>query len=104
MNAPISEDARQDVVTVIRLVPLSGPERPGADSAIVASFESACLRTEGNALFLIIRNESTHKRLKVGDVVQWGAQPFGVVWLAEQGAGDVGVAAAGTLEAEGGQR
>ena len=84
---------------MIRLVPLSRAERPGGESALVASFESACLRTEGDAIFLVIRNESRHGRLKVGDIVQWVAEPFGVVWLAERGPGDARVAWAGAPEA-----
>jgi hypothetical protein len=50
------------------------------------------MRTEGDAIFLVVRNESTLGRLKVGDIVQWVAEPLGVVWLAERGAGDAGVA------------
>jgi hypothetical protein len=86
------EHALTDVVTVIRLVPLGRAERAGGESAIVASFGSACMRTEGDAIFLVVRDESTLGRLKVGDIVQWVAEPFGVVWLAERGAGDAGVA------------
>ena len=83
MKAGAAEDALKDVVTVIRLVPLARSGRPGAESAIVASFGSACMRTEGDAIFLVVRNESTLGRLKVGDIVQWVAEPFGVVWRAE---------------------
>ena len=86
------DDAPTEVVTVIRLVPLGRAERASGGSAIVASFGSACMRTEGDAIFLVVRNESTLGRLKVGDIVQWVAEPFGVVWLAERGAGDAGVA------------
>jgi hypothetical protein len=85
------DDAPKEVVTVIRLVPLGRAERASGGSAIVASFGSACMRTEGDAIFLVVRNESTLGRLKVGDI-QWIAEPFGVVWLAERGAGDAGVA------------
>jgi hypothetical protein len=99
MSAPTPENALTDVVTVIRLVPLAGSARPSAESAIVASFGSACMRTEGDAIFLVVRNESTLERLKVGDIVQWVAEPFGVVWLAERGAGDARVAGAGAPEA-----
>jgi hypothetical protein len=86
------EHARTDVVTVIRLVPLGRAERAGGESAIVANFGSACMRTEGDAIFLVVRDESTLGRFKVGDIVHWVAEPFGVVWRAERGAGDAGVA------------
>jgi hypothetical protein len=85
------EDAAEDVVTVIRLVPLGGAERASGESAMVASFGRACMRTDGDAIFLVVRDESTLERLKVGDIVQWVAEPFGVVWLAERGAGVTGV-------------
>ena len=91
MSARTPENPLTDVVTVIRLVPLAGSTRLSAESAIVASFGSAHMRTEGAAIFLVIRNESTLGRLKVGDIVQWVAEPFGVVWLAERGAGDARV-------------
>jgi hypothetical protein len=75
-----------DVVTVVRLMPL-GPAGQGTDqSGIVANFERACLRTEGDAIFLVIRNESSLVRLEVGDIVHWVAEPFGVVWRAERAA------------------
>lgn len=84
------ENAPNDVVTVVRLVPLGRAERAGSESSIVASFRRACSRAEGDAIFLVVRNESTVGRFKVGDVVHWVAEPFGVVWLAERGAGDTG--------------
>ena len=86
------EDARQDVVTVIRLVPLGTAEGASDESAVVASFGRASMRTEGDSIFLVVRNGSTLGRLKVGDVVHWVAEPFGVVWLAERGADGAGVA------------
>ena len=83
----------KDVVTVIRLVPLARAERASDEPAIVASFEEASMRrTEGDAVFLVVHNDSTFGRLKVGDVVHWVAEPFGVVWRAEHAAGDAGVA------------
>jgi hypothetical protein len=85
MSARTPADALQDVVTVIRLVPLSRAERPCAESAIVTSFGRASMRTEEDAVFLVVGNELTRGRLKVGDIVQWVAEPFGVVWLAERG-------------------
>jgi len=99
MSARTAENTLTDVVTVIRLVPLAGSARLSAESAIVASFGSACMRTEGDAIFLVVRDESTLGRLKVGDIVQWVAEPFGVVWLAERGPGDARVAWAGAPEA-----
>jgi hypothetical protein len=92
MSARTGEDTLTDVVTMIRLVPLGRAERRGGKPAIVASVANAYSRTEGDAVFLVVRNESTVRRLKVGDTVQWVAEPFGVVWLAERGAGDAGVA------------
>lgn len=84
----IQDDATKDVVTVIRLVPLGSAEGEGGESAMVASFGTACLRTEGDSVYLVGRHESTLGRIKVGDIVQWVAEPFGVVWLAEREAGD----------------
>jgi hypothetical protein len=99
VSARIREEALKDVVTVIRLVPLTRSAQPGGESAIVASFGIACMRTEGNATFLVVPDESTVGRLKVGDIVHWVAEPFGVVWLAERGAGDARLAWAGAPEA-----
>jgi hypothetical protein len=99
MSVGAPQNALTDVVTVIRLVPLARSAQPSAESAIVASFGSACMRIDGDAIFLVVRNESTLGRLKVGDIVQWVAEPFGVVWLAERGAGDARVAWAGAPEA-----
>jgi hypothetical protein len=87
MSARTPEDARQDV-TVIRLVPLGRANGRGPESAIVTSFGRASMRTEDDAVFLVVGNELTRGRLKVGDIVQWAAEPFGVVWLAEQGVDD----------------
>jgi hypothetical protein len=64
-------------VAVIRLVPLGGAEQASGQSAIVASFGSASLRTEGNCIFPVGRHESTLGRVKVGDIVQWVAEPSG---------------------------
>ena len=91
MSARTPGEPLTDVVTVIRLVPLARSAQPSAESAIIASFGSACMRTEGDAMFLVVRDESTLGRLKVGDIVEWVAEPFGVVWLAERGAADAGV-------------
>jgi hypothetical protein len=81
------EDALTEAVTVVRLVPLGRADRTGGESAIVANFGSAYARTEGDAVFLVVQKESTLGGLKVGDVVHWVAEPFGVVWRAERGAG-----------------
>jgi len=64
-----TENAPADVVTVVRLVPLGRAEQGTDQSAIVASFGRACLQTEGDAVFLVIRNEASLARLKVGDIV-----------------------------------
>lgn len=81
-----TENAPADVVTVVRLVPLGRAEQGTDQSAIVATFGRACLQTEGDAVFLIIRNEASLARLKVGDIVHWVAEPFGVVWRADYAA------------------
>jgi len=75
---------QEDVVTVTRLVSLGHAERTGAESAIVATVGGASMRTEGDSIFLVIRDAATLRRLKVGDVVHGVAERFGVVWLAEQ--------------------
>ena len=80
----IEADPPEDVVTVIRLVPLRRAERADAESAIVANVGHAGVRTDGDSIFLVARNESSLRRIKAGDVVQWIAEPFGVVWLAER--------------------
>jgi len=77
-------DRSDEVVTVIRLVSLGHAERQGAESAIVATVGQASKHTEGNSIFLVARNESVVRHIKAGDIVQWVAEPFGVVWLAEQ--------------------
>ena len=83
-----ADHSNDDVVTVIRLVPLGRPEREDARSAIVATVGQASMRTEGSSIFLVARNESTVRRIQVGDIVQWVAEPFGVVWVAEHRSGD----------------
>jgi hypothetical protein len=76
----------KDVVTVIRLVPLRRADGSSGESAIVASFASACVRREGDAVFLVVRDGPFLERLEVGDIVHWVAEPFGVVWRAERAA------------------
>ena len=77
----------EGVVTLVRLMPLGRAEQGTDQSAIVASFGRAYLRTEGDAIFLVIRDESPVGRLEVGDIVHWVAEPFRVVWRAERAAG-----------------
>ena len=84
-------DSPEDLVTVIRLVPLGRAGRTDTRSGIVATFGHASMRTAGDSIFLVARNESALRRIKAGDIVQWVAEPFGVVWLAERGVGDAGV-------------
>ena len=81
-----------DVVTVIRLVSLGRAERQGTESAIVATVGQASTRLEGNSIFLVARNESAVRHIKVGDIVQWVGEPFGAVWLAECRAGGASAA------------
>src|SRR5258705_11924804 len=78
-----SDDELTSVVTVIRLVPLRRADGTGEETAIVASFESASMRREGDAIFLLVRDAATLGRLKVGDIIHWVAEPLGVVWRAE---------------------
>jgi len=73
-----------DVVTLIRLLPLPRVEATAAESAIVASFGKASVRTESDSIFLVVRNEAALRRIKVGDVIQWVAEPFGAVWRTER--------------------
>jgi hypothetical protein len=87
-----AQNAPRDVVTVVRLVRLAPGERATDESAIVASFGRVGLWTVGEDIFLVVHDEETRGRLKVGDIVQWVAEPFGVVWLAECGARGAGVA------------
>ena len=75
---------QDDVVTVIRLVSLARADREGPESAVVATVGQASTRLEGNSVFLVARNESVVRHIKVGDIVQWVGEPFGAVWLAEQ--------------------
>ena len=85
----IAEGAsKDDVVTVVRLMPLGRTEPARDGSAIVTSVGRAYARTEGDSIFLLVPSESTLGRIEVGDVVQWGAEPFRVAWLAERGAED----------------
>jgi len=75
-----------EVVTVVRLVPLGRAEGAGGGAAIVASAGTACLRIEGDSIFLVGRQASPLVRLEVGDMVHWipDAEPFGVLWRAER--------------------
>ncbi len=77
-------DRSDDVVTLIRLIPLPRVEATDAESAIVASFGKASLRTESDSIFLVVRNELAFCRIKVGDIIQWVAEPLGVAWLTKR--------------------
>jgi hypothetical protein len=77
-------DRSDDVVTVIRLVSLGPAARGDGNSGIVTTMGQASMRTQGDFTFLVTRDASTLRRLKVGDIVHWSAEPFGVAWLAEQ--------------------
>ena len=76
--------SQDEVVTVIRLVSLGRADREGTESAVVATVGQASTRIEGNSVFLVARNESVVRHIRVGDIVQWVGEPFGAVWLAEQ--------------------
>ena len=80
----------KDVVTVMRLVPLCPADATSQESAIVASFQSAWVRTEGDAVFLVVRNDCAPGGFKVGDIVHWVGEPFGIVWRAEYAADATG--------------
>jgi hypothetical protein len=73
----------KDVVTVMRLVPLGRADGTSQESGIAASFASAWVRTEGDAFFLVVPDARALGGFKVGDIVHWVAEPFGVVWRAE---------------------
>ena len=81
-----------DVVTVIRLVSLGRAEPADANAGIVTTVGQASIRTEGDSIFLVTRDPSALRSLKVGAVVHWVADRLGVVWLAEQRGDDVGLA------------
>lgn len=74
----------EDVVTVVRLVSLGRDGRGDATAGIVTTVGQASVRAEGDSIFLVTRDASAVRHLKVGDIVHWEADRFGVVWLAEQ--------------------
>jgi len=88
-------DRSDDVVTVIRLVSPGRADRGDANSGIVTTVGQASIRTEGDSFLLVTRDELALRRLRVGDIVEWVADRFGVVWRAEQRAGDAGVKESG---------
>ena len=88
-------DRSDDVVTVIRLVSLGRTDRGDAHSGIVTTVGQASIRTEGDSFFLVKRDESALRRLRVGDIVHGVTDRFGVVWRAEQRADDAGLKESG---------
>ena len=88
-------DRSDDVVTVVRLVSLGRADRGDANSGIVTTVGQASIRTEGDSFLLVTRDESALRRLRVGDIVHWVADRFGVVWRAEQPADDAGMKESG---------
>jgi len=88
-------DRSDDLVTVIRLVSLGRADRGDANSGIVTTVGQASIRTEGDSFLLVTRDASALPRLRVGDIVYWVAERFGVVWRAEQRADDAGVKESG---------
>jgi hypothetical protein len=88
-------DRSDDVVTVVRLVSLGRADRGGANSGIVTTLGQASIRTEGDSFLLVTRDTSALRRLRVGDIVHWVADPLGVVWRAEQPADDAGMKESG---------
>jgi len=83
-------DRSDDLVTVIRLVSLGRADRGDANSGIVTTMGRAAIRTEGDSFFLVTRDASAVLRLRVGDIVHWVADRFGVVWRAERRTDDAG--------------
>lgn len=75
MNARTRDDALENVVPVIPLVPLVRAGRASDVGAIVPSFGTACSRTEGDAAFLVVHNDWTIGRLRLGDILHWVAEP-----------------------------
>jgi hypothetical protein len=84
-------DRPDDVVTVMRLVSLGSADGGAGNSGIVTTMGQAVIRTDGDSLLLVTRDASALRRLRVGDVVHWDADRFGIVWRAEQRADDVEV-------------
>ena len=80
-----------DVVTIIRLVSLGSADGGDGNSGIVTTMGQATMRTDGDSLLLVTRDASALRRLRVGDIVQWDADRFGIVWRAEQCADDTEV-------------
>ena len=85
-------DRSDDVVTVVRLVSLGSNDRGDGNSGIVTTLGQASVRTAGDSFLLVARDESALRRLKVGDIVHWVAEPFGAVWRVEQRTDEAGVA------------
>jgi hypothetical protein len=89
MNAA---DRPDDVVTMIRLVSLGSADGAAGNSGIVATMGHATMRTDGDAFLLVTRDVSVLRRLRVGDIVHWGADQLGIVWRAQHRADDAEVA------------
>ena len=85
-------DRSDDVVTMIRIVSLGRADRGDGNSCVVTTMGQASMRTEGNSFLLVMRDESALRRLRVGDIVHWVADGFGVAWRAEQRGANAGVA------------
>lgn len=83
-------ESADDVVTVIRLMPVANVTPGDAGAAVLASLGHARMRMEGSSIVLILRDAdpATLRDIKAGDIVQWVAEPLGVIWRAEQRAGD----------------
>ena len=84
-------DRAGDVVTVIRLMSLGSADGSDGNSGIVTTMAQAAMRTDGDSFLLVTRDASALRRLKVGDIVHWDADRFGIVWRAEQTADDTEV-------------
>ena len=48
------------------------------------------MRTDGDSIFLVTHDASALRRMKVGDIVHWVAERFGVVGLTERRPGHIG--------------
>jgi hypothetical protein len=88
----MSESKSEDIVTVIRLVALGSDERGDANAGLVTAMGQASMRTDGDSIFLVTHDASALRRMKVGDIVHWVAERFGVVWLTERRPGHTGAA------------
>jgi hypothetical protein len=74
----------EDVVTVVRLLSLGRNEQADVNAGVITSMERASMAGEGHAVFLVTRDASVLRRLKVGDIVHWVPERCGIVGTTER--------------------